>query len=58
MPITNATEFQKPSAEDRHRLKQTEERAIKAVKTAELPDETVAALAQADLSHLPSDEPK
>jgi len=66
MPVTDVAEFQKraggfsevPSAEDRRRLKQTDERAITAVKTAGLPDETVAALAQADLSHLPSGEPK
>ena len=41
------------SAEDYHRLKQIEERATKALRIHDLPAETFAAMANADLSHLP-----
>lgn len=43
------------SAEDYQRLKQIEARATKALKVTDLPAETIAALANADLSHLPID---
>ena len=43
------------SAEDYQRLKQIEERATKALRIYELPAETLAAMANADLSHLPPD---
>ncbi|HWA91144.1 MAG TPA: type II toxin-antitoxin system Phd/YefM family antitoxin [Rhizomicrobium sp.] len=43
------------AAEDYARLKVIEERSTKAVRTADLPAETVDAMKTADLSHLPSD---
>lgn len=43
------------SAEDYDRLKRIEDRATRAVRTVDLPEETIEALANADLSHLPTD---
>jgi len=43
------------AAEDYARLKVIEERSTKAVRTADLPAETIDAMKTADLSHLPSD---
>jgi prevent-host-death family protein len=43
------------AAEDYQRLKQIEERATKALRVSDLPAETLAAMTNADLSHLPSD---
>jgi len=43
------------SAEDYQRLKRIEERATKALRVSDLPAETLAAMTNADLSHLPSD---
>ena len=43
------------SAEDYRRLKQIEERSTKAMTVSEFPEETIAAMMNADLSHLPSD---
>jgi prevent-host-death family protein len=42
------------SAEDYQRLKQIEERSTKAIKTTELRQETIEAMLNADLSHLPT----
>lgn len=42
------------SAEDYDRLKRIEDRATRAVRTVDLPEETIEALANADLSHLPT----
>jgi prevent-host-death family protein len=43
------------AAEDYERLKMIEERSTKAIRTADLPAETIEAMKTADLSHLPSD---
>ena len=43
------------AAEDYHRLKQIEERSTKVMKLWELPEEIIAAMKNADLSHLPPD---
>jgi prevent-host-death family protein len=43
------------AAEDYERLKMIEERSTKAIRTADLPTETIDAMKSADLSHLPSD---
>jgi prevent-host-death family protein len=43
------------AAEDYERLKVIEERSTKAIRTADLPAETIEAMGAADLSHLPSD---
>jgi prevent-host-death family protein len=43
------------AAEDYERLRSIEERSTKAVKTADLPAETLEAMRTADLSHLPAD---
>jgi len=43
------------SAEDYDRLRRIEERATRAVRTVDLPTETIAAMENADLSHLPTD---
>ncbi len=43
------------AAEDYQRLKEIEERSTKAVKTVDLPAETIEAMTDADLSHLPPD---
>ena len=43
------------AAEDYARLKMIEERSTKAIRTADLPAETIEAMKTADLSHLPSD---
>jgi prevent-host-death family protein len=43
------------SAEDYERLRQIEQRATKAMRTADLPAETIDAIRSADPSHLPSD---
>jgi prevent-host-death family protein len=43
------------AAEDYARLKEIEERSTKAVRTADLPAETIDAMKTADLSHPPSD---
>lgn len=43
------------SATDYDRLRRLEERATRALATGDLPDETVAAMQSADLSHLPED---
>jgi prevent-host-death family protein len=43
------------SAEDYDRLKRFEERATRVVRLVDLPEETLQAMADADLSHLPSD---
>ena len=43
------------SAEDYARLRRIEQRATAAVKVADLPDETIVAMRDADLGHLPSD---
>ena len=41
------------SAEDYKRLRQIEQRVTKALRTSDLPPETVDAIRTADLSHLP-----
>jgi prevent-host-death family protein len=43
------------AAEDYERLKVIEERSTKAIRTADLPNETIDAMKTADLSHLPPD---
>jgi len=43
------------AAEDYERLRVIEERSTKAIRTADLPTETIDAMKAADLSHLPSD---
>jgi prevent-host-death family protein len=43
------------AAEDYERLRQIEQRAIRAMRVADLPSETIEAMMSADLSHLPSD---
>ena len=43
------------AAEDYQRLKRIEERATQAVRTTDLPDETIEAIRTADLDHLPQD---
>jgi prevent-host-death family protein len=43
------------SAEDYQRLKQIEARSTKAIRTTDLAKETIAAMMEADLSHLPTD---
>ena len=43
------------AAEDYDRLKEIVGRATRSVRTTDLPDEIVAAMMDADLSHLPSD---
>jgi prevent-host-death family protein len=43
------------SAEDYQRLKQIEARSTKAMRTIDLEKETIAAMMDADLSHLPAD---
>jgi prevent-host-death family protein len=43
------------AAEDYERLRLIEARSTKAIKTADLPDETVEAMMGADHSHLPAD---
>ena len=43
------------SAEDYQRLKQIEQRVTRALRTSDLSAETLAAMANADLSHLPAD---
>ena len=58
-PVT-VTRHGRPSlvllaAEDYARLRRIEERSTKAVRVADLPEETIAAIRDADLSHLPSD---
>jgi len=58
-PVT-VTRHGRPSlvllaAEDYARLRQIEERTTKAMRVADLPEETIAAIRDANLSHLPSD---
>ncbi len=43
------------AAEDYQRLKRIEERATRAIRTVDLPDETVEAMLTASLDHLPQD---
>lgn len=43
------------SAEGYKRLRATNARAARAVRTTDLPDETVEAMRKADLPHLPTD---
>jgi prevent-host-death family protein len=43
------------AAEDYQRLKRIEERATRAIRTVDLPDETVEAMRTASLDHLPQD---
>lgn len=43
------------AAEDYERLRSIEERSTKAIKTTDLPAETLEATRTADLSHLPTD---
>lgn len=43
------------AAEDYERLRLIEERSTRAIRTADLPDETIEAIMTADLSHLPTD---
>lgn len=43
------------AAEDYERLQEIAERTTRAVKTVDLPEETIEAMRNADLSHLPPD---
>ena len=43
------------AAEDYERLRLIEERSIRAIRTADVPAETIEAIMTADLSHLPTD---
>jgi prevent-host-death family protein len=43
------------AAEDYNRLREVAEHTTRALKTVDLPDETIEALRTADLSHLPPD---
>lgn len=58
-PVT-VTRYGRPAlvllaAEDYQRLKRIEERVTRAVRTVDLPDETIEAMRTADLEHLPQD---